>query len=138
MELGISVQRHQVFCFQCNVMWAHRYDQYPSGCAMCGASYTEPRMYAMPDLVIEDQETSSRAIIFVNGIHHDKERTKKKDQYQIDIFKKNGWRVFTIWNEEMDLMRHANRCFLVLGIYTAMKNPSLYIKAFAREKELLH
>lgn len=93
----------------------------------------------MPDLVIEDSETGGRGIIYVNGAAHDnKEKQKKKDKYQISIFRGDGFKVFTINNEELDLLRHANRCFLVYGIYTAIKSPEVYEKAFMNEKELLH
>ena len=92
----------------------------------------------MPDLVIEDPERHGKGVVFVNGIHHDSDKEKKKDQYQINMLKDQNWRVFTIWNEELDLMRHANRCFLVLGIYRAMRDLISYNRAYAKEKELLH
>jgi len=137
-ELGLPCKRRQVFCFICLNMWENETDRYPEDCRICGTRYLEARMYCMPDIVVEDPERHGKAVIFINGEHHNKKQVKEKDKYQIQVLKKNNWRVFTIWNEELDLLRHANRCFLVLGMYRAMKDLTMYVRAFDKEKESLH
>jgi len=93
----------------------------------------------MPDIVIEDPMRHGKGVIFVQSHeYHDNPKAKKKDQYQMNILKKNNWRVFPIYNEEIDLLHHANRCFLVLGIYAAMKDLRMYLRAFEGEKEMTH
>lgn len=138
LEMGLPCKRRQVFCFLCLSMWTNNTNQFPSRCDHCGNDYPESRMYCMPDIVVEDPGRHGKAVIFINGDVHKKESIKRKDQFQINVLKKNNWKVFTLWNEEIDLLRHANRCFWVLGIWGATRDLTMYNRAFLNEKELLH
>jgi len=136
ITLGLSCKRRQVFCFICTNMWTNNTNEYPNSCANCGTTYYEKNMFMMPDIVIEDPERHGKGVIFIQGSHHDKEKVKIKDKFQIDCLKENNWRTFVVYNEELDYLRHANRCFLALGIYRAMRDKTMYDRAFKDEREL--
>lgn len=137
IDLGLSCKRHQVFCFLCLSMFTNpRAGRFPNICEHCGNDYPERRMYCMPDLVLEDPQRHGKGIIFVNGEVHDKPAVIAKDKYQISILRKNNWRIFVVDNQEIDYLKHSNRCMLALGIWVAMKDKAMYYRAFAREKEI--
>ena len=144
VELGLPVKRHQVYCFLCLSMFTNPvYGEYPDKCDHCGNSYArkgEKYLYCMPDIVLEDPMRHGKAVVFVNGAkYHTKPKDVAKDKMQISILRKNNWRVFVIDNDEIDHLehiKHSNRCFLALGIWAAMRNQELYLKAFEKEKEI--
>jgi hypothetical protein len=117
-------------------MWTNDSNSYPHECRNCGTAYVESRMYAMPDIVIEDPERHGKAVIFVNGSVHDNEKVRARDKFQAKVFTKNNYRVFVLDNSEIDFLKHSNRCFLVLGIYRAMKDLTMYNRALLDEKEI--
>src|SRR4029078_12072367 len=140
IDLDLPVKRHQVYCFLCLSMFTNPvFGRYPDKCDHCGNSFIrkgEKFLYCMPDIVIEDPTRHGKGIIFVNGPHHQKSNWIAKDKLQISVLRKNNWRVFIIDNEELDNLKHSNRCFLALGIWAAMRDLSMYRRAFANEKEI--
>lgn len=138
-ELGLPCKRRQVFCFLCLSMWTNNSNEYPDKCDHCGNNYTERRMYCMPDIVLEDPERHGKAVIFVNGKHHEKPKIILKDKFQISVLRKNNWKCFVIDNSEIDHLEHikqSNIRFLVLGMWRAMKDSTAYWRAIEGEKEI--
>lgn len=117
-----------------------KFGEYPDMCDHCGNYYDKKGrgMFCMPDIVLEDPERHGKAVIFVNGKHHEKTAQIAKDKFQIATLRKNNWRIFIIDNEEikhLEYVKEANRHFLALGIYRAMIDLDMYNLAYAKEKE---
>lgn len=139
LQMGLPVKRKQIFCFKCANMWTNESNEYPGECHSCGAWYTKPGLFCMPDLVVEDPGRHGKAVIFVQSHkYHDGQKAKIKDTYQMEILKKNNWKVFEIYNDELDKLHHANRCFLLLGMFRASLDVVMYRRAYEYEKELIH
>jgi hypothetical protein len=139
---GVIVQTNQAFCFICGASFPIINYKHPSGCACCGYYYNNPGQFCEPDIIIQIQdpltELIKTGVVFLNGDPHDKAKRKKKDFFQIEALKGYNIISFTIWDEELSKLRHANRMFLCMGIICALYDRKVYDNAFAKEKELLH
>jgi hypothetical protein len=137
--MGLPVETGDVFCFICGGFFTWGKDEYPKDCYRCGRPL-QRNLWAMPDLLIPNYyQDMASAVIYINSekYHRSKRKQRVHDRDQIEQFCGFKVPVFIIDNEEINNMRHANRCLLALGIKQAIDEPGLKLLAYKDEKELL-
>lgn len=130
-ELDIPHRTNMLFCAACrHVSFNPNGDRYPGSCPNCYAVFDGPGQYSLPDFVLD-----KTGILYVNGGIHDKAKNVRKDREQIKALQAAGFSVFVIKNEEIDYSTDSKLRAWLVGIYEAVKDPSLYSRIFRNEKE---
>lgn len=119
-------------CFICKEIFRVSYD-YPDQCGCCQTVFKQPRMFSMPDIILEEQMT----IIEIYGDkYHDKPDKIKSDLNKNKKLAELGYKIYIIKASEIDRLTQSSLRSLVLGIYASSMTMEKYNHIIAGEKEL--